>query len=91
MLSIRGPARRVCAGPTRRDFLRLGALGGFALAAPQAATASTSFGRARRCLLLFLTGGPPQHDTFDPKPAAPAGIRGELKAISDGRPWYAGQ
>ena len=86
MLSIRGPARRVCAGPTRRDFLRLGALGGFALAAPQAATASTSFGRAKRCLILFLTGGPPQHDTFDPKPAAPSGIRGEFKPISTAVP-----
>jgi hypothetical protein len=31
---------------------------------------------------LFLTGGPPQHDTWDMKPDAPAPIRGELKPIS---------
>ncbi|MBI3463490.1 MAG: DUF1501 domain-containing protein [Planctomycetes bacterium] len=31
---------------------------------------------------LFLTGGPPQHDTWDPKPDAPAEIRGELKPIA---------
>ena len=73
MLTIQGPARRLCGGPTRRDFLRLGALGGLALATPRAAEAGASFGRAKRCLLLFLTGGPPQHDTFDPKPDAPAG------------------
>ncbi len=43
---------------------------------------AASFGRAKRCLLLFLTGGPPQHDTFDLKPDAPAEIRGELKPIA---------
>jgi hypothetical protein len=44
------------------------------------------FGRARRCLLLFLTGGPPQLDTFDPKPDAPVEIRGELKPIATRAP-----
>jgi hypothetical protein len=69
-------------GHTRRDILRLAALGGLGLAAtPQPATAGASFGKARRCLLLFLTGGPPQLDTFDLKPAAPEKIRGELKPI----------
>jgi hypothetical protein len=33
-------------------------------------------------LLLFLTGGPSQLDTWDLKPAAPERIRGELKPIS---------
>jgi hypothetical protein len=33
-------------------------------------------------VLLFLTGGPPQLDTFDMKPAAPAEVRGELKPIA---------
>jgi hypothetical protein len=41
-----------------------------------------SFGRAKRCILLFLTGGPPHLDTFDLKPSAPAEIRGELKPIA---------
>src|SRR5262245_42257329 len=68
----------------RRDFLQLGALGGLSLALPtsvQAEPRSASFGRARRCVLLFLTGGPSQLETFDPKPDAPAGIRGEGKPI----------
>ncbi|MCI0379228.1 MAG: DUF1501 domain-containing protein [Gemmataceae bacterium] len=78
---------------TRRDFLRLGAVGGLSLPlllqAGKVGSASglphggaSQFGRARRCLLLFLTGGPPQHDTFDPKPHAPTEIRGELSPIA---------
>ena len=63
---------------SRRQFLG-GTVAALGLAGT--ATAAGSFGRARRCLLLFLTGGPPQHDTFDPKPNAPAQIRGELRPI----------
>src|SRR5262245_53111751 len=66
---------------TRRDFLAVGVLGPLALAPVLAAS-----GRARRCVLLFLTGGPPQHDTWDMKPDAPANIRGELKPIATSVP-----
>jgi hypothetical protein len=34
------------------------------------------------CILLWLDGGPSHLDTFDPKPDAPAEIRGDFKAIS---------
>jgi hypothetical protein len=77
---------------TRRDFLRLGALGGISLPWLWYARAEANkptapgFGKARRCILLFLTGGPPQHDTFDPKPDAPAEIRGEFKPIATTMP-----
>jgi hypothetical protein len=40
-------------------------------AASTSSTGETGFGRAKRCLLLFLTGGPPQLDTWDLKPDAP--------------------
>jgi len=75
----------VLRGATRRCFLRAGAAGCLTLptllrAAPVARP------RARRCLLLFLTGGPPQHDTFDLKPNAPAEVRGELKPIATNVP-----
>lgn len=40
------------------------------------------FGRAKRCLLLFMWGGPSQLDTFDPKPAAPEIVRGPFKSIA---------
>jgi hypothetical protein len=78
--------------PTRRDFLRAGSLGGLALPwlwqgrALASRPAGPGFGRAKRCVLLFLTGGPPQHDTFDPKPDAPAEIRGEFKPIATSVP-----
>lgn len=72
-------------GPTRRDVLRFGAVAGLALAAAPL-RAAASFGRAKRCLFLFLTGGPPQLDTWDLKPSAPEKIRGELRPISTSVP-----
>ncbi len=40
------------------------------------------FGRAKRCIFLFMWGGPSQLDTFDMKPNAPDNIRGPFKPIS---------
>jgi hypothetical protein len=74
---------------TRRALLRVGSLGALGLAGvPLARPASPrgGFGAARRCVLLFLTGGPPQIDTFDPKPQAPAQVRGELRPIATAVP-----
>jgi hypothetical protein len=84
-----------CAGIRRRDFLQLGlggALGlGFAdvlrfqaraasaaAAAPAPAAAS---GKPVNCILIWLDGGPSHYETFDPKPDAPAEIRGDFKTI----------
>src|SRR4029079_19305462 len=39
------------------------------------------FGRAKACILLYLYGAPSQIETFDPKPAAPVEVRGELGTI----------
>lgn len=76
---------------TRREWLRVGGLGALGLSLPvlwrtPASGAVTpargaSFGRAKSCILLFLSGGPPQHETFDPKPEAPLEIRGEFKSM----------
>jgi len=38
--------------------------------------------RAKSVLLVLLSGGPSQLDMWDPKPDAPAEIRGEFKAIN---------
>lgn len=43
-------------------------------------------GRAKSVLLLYLMGGPPQQDTFDLKPDAPAEVRGEFKPIRTSAP-----
>src|SRR6188768_2662733 len=37
--------------------------------------------RPKSCILLWMAGGPSHIDTFDPKPDAPAEIRGEFQAI----------
>jgi hypothetical protein len=73
----------------RREWLRVGGLGAFGLGLPAllgtasaaAPSRPASFGRAKSCILIFLTGGPPQHDTFDPKPDAPLEIRGPIGSI----------
>jgi len=96
MLSIGAKPLRLCDRVGRRDFLQVGALGAFGLGlqnllqAQSRTSASGSFGRANRCILLFMHGGPPQHDTWDPKPDAPLEIRGELKPIQTAAPgvWF---
>src|SRR5207302_3011374 len=78
-------------GLTRRDFLHVGGLGALGLGlsdffrwqqAQGANRPSASFGKAKACILLFPYGSPPQHETFDPKPEAPAEVQGEMKAIA---------
>lgn len=49
----------------------------------------TSFGKAKACILIFPYGSPSSHETFDPKPDAPAEIQGEMKAISSSVPGLA--
>lgn len=75
---------------SRRDWIRLTVPGAFGLplggwlqarAAGGTVNRGASFGRAKSCVLLYLAGGPPQHETFDPKPEAPAEIRGDFKSI----------
>src|SRR5438045_4516323 len=84
-----------CEGATRRDFVRVGALGAFGLSLPsflasraraasaanQATTAAPAAPRAKSVLLVYLGGGLSHHDTFDMKPDAPEEIRGKYKSI----------
>jgi hypothetical protein len=98
MLSIHDTGVRLCDGLTRREMLRVGGLGALGLSLPellrgqQSAAARTASparptgGRAKSCIVLFLMGGPPQHSTWDPKPDAPAQVRGEFKPIATNVP-----
>jgi hypothetical protein len=81
------PTSTNCAGASRRDILRLGLGtllgGGLAHALRVQAAGSTALPiRAKGCILIWLDGGPTHYETFDPKPEAPAEIRGEFKAIA---------
>jgi hypothetical protein len=40
----------------------------------------------RSCILVFFYGGPSQLDTFDPKPDAPAEVRGEFRSVATAVP-----
>jgi Protein of unknown function (DUF1501) len=88
MLTFVGPpAAHPRAGLTRRDVLRVGALGLGGLTLPgllRARAAGTAAGRGAKdtaVVWLFLSGGPSHIDTYDPKPGAPAEYRGEFKPI----------
>jgi uncharacterized protein (DUF1501 family) len=70
-------------GWTRRDFLRVGGLGALGLTRANLGplSAATS-GGDRAVILLMLVGGPSQLETWDPKPDAPAEIRGPFRSIA---------
>lgn len=44
------------------------------------------FARAKNVIFLWLQGGPPQHETFDPKPDAPVEVRGPFRPIQTNIP-----
>jgi hypothetical protein len=74
--------------PDRRHFLQTALTGvagtvlaGSAGTIPQAALAAEETKKANACIVLWMSGGPSQLDTFDLKPDAPAEIRGEYKPI----------
>jgi len=50
--------------------------------------AKDRFGRAKSAIYIFLSGGLGQHDSFDPKPDAPANIRGEFAPIATRTPGF---
>jgi hypothetical protein len=75
MLTLVGPqARPLCDRIPRRGFLRLGSLGLAGLTLPNLLRAAPQKGTA--VILWWQGGGPSQNDTFDPKPDAPAEVRG---------------
>lgn len=80
-------SNRSCDGITRRNFLRAGALTAFGLTLPQYLRArADEAGKDVSCILLWLQGGISHIDSFDPKPEAPAEIRGEFGVINTNVP-----
>lgn len=96
----KSPSPRTPQDFSRRDAIQAGGLGAIGLTLPQllasrsakadedsrAGGRGLAFGKAKSVILFWLTGGPPQHETWDPKPEAPAQIRGEFGAIASRTP-----
>jgi hypothetical protein len=91
MLGFYSGTQRNCQFASRREFLRLGAIGTLGLSLP-AFLRHKAVGEVDpakddiNCILLWMQGGPSHIDTMDPKPNAPVEIRGEFKAISTAIP-----
>src|SRR5262249_29928826 len=87
MIRITTFSYQKCDRIARRECLRIGSLGLFGLTLPEllrAGDENSAAGKDRKeisCILLWLSGGISQIDSFDPKPNAPAEIRGEFKTI----------
>jgi hypothetical protein len=93
MLTILGQHnRRDCDGLSRRNFLRIGALGMGAGALSLAdlfraeAAQGTVGSRHKAVINVFLGGGPPHQDLWDLKTEAPKEIRGEFSPIATSVP-----
>src|SRR5437016_13749049 len=83
MLTIYGNESRFCDGISRRNFLRIGALGLGGLALPQLLQAEARSGirnSHKAVIMIYLPGGPPHQDMFDLKMDAPLQIRGDRKS-----------
>ena len=76
---------------TRRDFLQVGVLGGLGLtldnffrirqAQADIKTYKSVEGTAKGVIFIYLPGGAPHQETWDPKPFAPIEYRGPMKSI----------
>lgn len=85
---------------SRRQILRAGAIGaagasgGGLLALPELMAADQDFPRGKpsrspkSCIFIYQYGGLSQLDSWDPKPRAPAGLRGPYKPIATRTPGF---
>lgn len=92
MLRVTGRASRDCEGWTRRNFVEAGVLGVGGLTLPQWLAGTSQAAEQRRpairpgcegtcVILLWMSGGPGHHETWDPKPNAVEQFRGPFGAI----------
>src|SRR5216683_6289917 len=90
MLDLITGSSHDCTGMNRREFVRIGGLSALGLSLPgffRLQKLVAADGAANRnpetvnCIFMWMRGGPSHHDTFDPKPDAPAEIRGEFGTI----------
>jgi len=85
-------AHSYCDGIDRRGFFKVGSLGGLTLAETlrlQALSAAEIPPEKRQdvnCIFIFIIGGMAHQDMWDPKPEAPAEIRGDFTPIQTNVP-----
>ncbi len=78
---------------SRRRWLKISSVGWLSSAMPALLRANRALGDAaartspiKACILVFHYGGPSQFETYDPKPLAPAGVRGEYGTMATATP-----
>jgi hypothetical protein len=89
MLHLGGPGGRLCDGLSRREWLQVGGLALSGLTLPglmRRPVQAAPRPRARSVIQLYMWGGPAQQETFDLKPHAPDGFRGEFQPIATNVP-----
>lgn len=92
MLSLLPASLRDCERVSRRGLLQVGSLGALGVTLPgflAARKAAANEGQPlvdRNCILIWTQGGTSHHDTFDPKPNAPASVKGEFGVIDTAVP-----
>lgn len=73
---------RLCNGVSRREFLRIGALGLGGITLSQLLAAESQAGTRQQhksVIMIYLVGGPPHQDLWDLKPDAPSEIAGPMR------------
>jgi uncharacterized protein DUF1501 len=97
MFKVTGRSEVDCEGWTRRNFVQAGVLGLGGLTLPQflagraeaASKRNPALDPAREgtsVILMWMSGGPGHHETWDPKPEAVSQFRGPFGAISTNVP-----
>lgn len=84
MLRVIGDRYRLCDELTRRDVLKVGALGLGGLTLSQLLRAEAAAGirnSHKSIIMVYMVGAPPHQDMYDLKLEAPAEIRGEFRPI----------
>jgi hypothetical protein len=94
MISITGGKssnNSFCDGISRRNFLRVGTLGGAGLTLPGLLKADSEAGNGssqKSVIMIYLVGGPPHQDMFDLKPHAPKEVAGPWQPIETKVPGF---
>lgn len=97
MLKVTGRSATDCEGWSRRSFVQAGVLGLGGLTLPQFLAARTQAATRANAIinpksagtsviLMWMSGGPGHHETWDPKPEAVSQFRGPFGAISTSVP-----